>query len=178
MHTSRSVLEFDDIDIASTARCWQIDSDHLEGALSDGDWEDLFAQDLIDLADSHESATVLCAATAGPSTDFAHHGYSVWIAIAGAGPVVKAASDILRELIPAGCIRPCQVQPGQYWRARIRIQDGFVWRPIDDAEWHALDKDDPETGAPIDEDEDEWDVAPSSDADSNEAARPKTDERS
>ena len=129
MAIKKSESEFDAVLVAANARCWQIDNDHVPPPLDDGEWETQFAEALIDLAEAHDTSTLVCLFHDGPSTDFGHDGYSVWITLAGSGPLVKAASDIILELVPSHCVRASSTATREHRQPRIRIQGCQVWPP-------------------------------------------------
>lgn len=140
--------EFEPSSFGPGSRCWQIDNDRLEPPLEDGEWEEQFAEALVDLAEAHEASVLTCTFHSGDSVDFGHPGFSVWIAISGSGPLVRAAGDLLCEIIPSACIRASCIDRDAYWAPRIRISDGKVWRPHDGAEWIALSPGDADGAEP------------------------------
>lgn len=143
--------EFEPWKLDAGSRCWQVDNDRLEHPLEDGEWETQFAEALVDLAEAHDASVLTCAFHSGASVDFGHPGSSVWIAISGSGPLVRAAGDLLREIIPSACIRASGVDRHINWVPRIRISGGKVWRPHDGSEWIALSSGDADP-AEFDED--------------------------
>lgn len=135
----RSSAEFSSQPISPGARCWQIDNDRLEPPLDDGEWESELAKALVDLAEAHETSELLCSMSSGPSVEFGHHGYSVWIACVGSPPMVKACGDLIEEIIPPHSLRRGRVDGSQQWVQRIRMADGRVWVPDDAATWRSVD---------------------------------------
>lgn len=118
--------------------CWQIDNDQLPQPLDDGKWELRLAVDLCRLAEAHASAELVLSTWSGNSVDFGHQGFSVWIAFSGSPPLVKAARDVLVEMIEARHRRADSVHPHAFWQPRIRIADGEVWVPEDAASWVSI----------------------------------------
>lgn len=127
--------EFSRYSILPGALCWQIDNDNLEPPLEDGEWEGELARALIDLAEAYGSSELLFATSAGPSVDFGHAGFSVWISCTGSPPLVKECGDLIDEVFPKEFIRRERTAASQSWSERIRIADGKVWMPMDAATW-------------------------------------------
>lgn len=118
---------------------WQIDNDHLPPPHDDGDWESNLAMALRDVAESHENGELAVFTWSDQSFDFGHPGFSVWVAFSGSPPMVKAARDILVEMIESRYRRSDAVNPHAFWQPRIRVADGHVWVPEDAANWVALE---------------------------------------
>lgn len=135
----RSGAEFSNQVILAGGPCWQIDNDNLEPPFNDGEWESELARALVDLAEAHEISELLCSTSTGPSVEFGHHGYSVWIACVGSPPMVKACRDLIEEIIPPHSLRKERVARSQHWVERIRLADGRVWVPDDAATWRSVD---------------------------------------
>ncbi len=152
MSVTKFESDFESSSVGASARTWQIDNDRLHPPLHDGEWESALAEALVDLAEAHDTSTLTCFFYAGASVDFGHAGVSVWVALAGSGPIAKAAGDILREMIPPDFIRPAASPSDASWMPRIRIAEGKVWRPYDGAEWMALSPPD-DVGPELEEDD-------------------------
>lgn len=119
--------------------CWQIDNDNLPSPHDDGRWESALAFALRELAESNESGELAVFTWSGNSVDFGHPGFSVWLALSGSPPLVKAARDRLIEIIEPRYRRSDTVHPHASWQARIRILKGQVWVPEDAATWVTFD---------------------------------------
>ncbi|MBN8738366.1 MAG: hypothetical protein J0H86_02575 [Xanthomonadaceae bacterium] len=150
MPITKPESEFEPSSVGANARCWQIDNDRLPPPMGNGELELLFAEALVDLAESHEISTLTCFFYLAPSVEFGYAGHSVWIALSGSGPLVKAAGDILQEMIPADFIRGSIPLRDVQWRPRIRIAEGKVWIPYDGAEWSPISATD-DTSRDVDE---------------------------
>lgn len=133
--------EFERFPLRAGALVWQIDNDRLPPPMDDGEWESQFAETLVDLAEAHKAGGLTCSTYGSASVDFGHHGISVWIALTGSKPLVKAAADILRDMIPDEFIRSSTASSEMRWAPRIRIADGKVWCHHDGAEWSAISLD-------------------------------------
>jgi hypothetical protein len=135
---TKSELEFERAEVGPGTRCWQIDSDRVPPPLDSGEWETVFAEVLIDLAEAHEASSLTCFFYLGASVEFGYMGFSVWVALAGPGPLVRAAGDLLQEIIPPECLRASSVDQNAHWQPRIRVAEGKVWRPLDAVDWFAI----------------------------------------
>lgn len=142
MSKQKYEVDFQELRINAHAWCWQIDNDRLEGALADGGWQTALTKELIDLAEAQEGGSLLCANWANTSVDFGHLGFSVWLAIVGTPPLMRACRDVVEEMIPPKFRRRQFAPANEHFVSFIRIEDSKAWVPDDPGEWRVLSHDD------------------------------------
>ena len=120
----------------------EIDSDTIEGPYAEGAWEALIAPFTAKwVAKKPFSKRATVWVWGSPSVNFGHPGYSYFIAECGfpSHYFSDLQSHLARKLGKKSRFSDyVQPNPSRGWRARVHVQDGTVWQPLDEEIWTAV----------------------------------------